>query len=109
MKAPVFSPPRHEPRIRVDLPASLRFGWKNCEQINASILDMSTQGLRARCSAPLRNGLEVEVVLANAPGDAKSYRVTWVRDSSSSDHSFDIGLQLKAGPHGEDTSKLYRA
>jgi hypothetical protein len=104
-----FSSPRHEPRIRVDLPATLRFGWKNCEQIKASILDMSTQGLRARCPAPLRNGLDVEVVMANAPDDAKSYRVTWVRDSSSSEHSFDIGLQLRAGPHAQDTSTVYRA
>lgn len=107
MKGVAFPSTRHEPRINVNLPATLQFGWKDSEQLGASIMDISTQGLRARCSSPLRNGLEVKVVLASAPDDAKSYRVAWVRDLSSSVHSFDIGFELDADPHGADLSTMY--
>ena len=39
--------------------------------------------------------MEVKVILESAPDDVKVYRVVWVREAESSEHGFDIGLELK--------------
>ena len=80
MSIPASAPPRNGPRIHVDLPVRLRFGWKWSEEIGASAVDISSQGMRVRCRAPLRLGLDVEAILAGAPDGPKFYRVVWVRD-----------------------------
>ncbi len=90
-----FSVPRTDPRIRVGLPVRLRFGWKESEETRASIIDVSERGLRVCCHAPLRMGMEVKAIFEDSPDDAKLYIVVWVRDSESSAHAFDIGLELK--------------
>lgn len=94
MKNTHFSSPRHHPRIRVDLPVQLRFGWKGSETLEGTVIDISEQGLGVRCRAPLRMGTEVKVVIGGDPNEARTYRITWVRDSTSAPHAFDIGLEL---------------
>ncbi len=95
MKNPAFSIPRNDPRIYVDLPVRLRFGWKWSEEMDATVVDISDRGLCVRGHAPLRLGLEVAVILAGDEDNAKHYTVLWVRDSVSKPHAVDIGLQLK--------------
>jgi hypothetical protein len=104
MSIPVSGPPRNGPRIYVDLPVTLRFGWKWSEEIVASAVDISSQGMRVRCHSPLRLGLDVEAILAGAPDGAKYYRVVWVRDSASTTHAFDIGFVLNSGMSPKGTS-----
>ena len=103
MRNPAFAIPRNEPRIRVDLPVRLRFGWKWWEEIGAEAIDISTRGMCVRCHAPLRLGLDVEAVLAGGTEDAKYYRVVWVRDSASTPHAFDIGFALNSEVSVEGT------
>jgi hypothetical protein len=67
-------------------------GWKDAEEAKVSIVDMSERGLRVRWRAPLRLGMEVK---AFSPDDVKVYRVMWVREAESSEHGFDIGLELR--------------
>jgi hypothetical protein len=81
METREFSVPRHDPRIHVGLPVRMRFGWKGTEELVASVMDISERGLCVRCHAPLRLGLEVEVVFEGTPDKANSYHVVWVRDS----------------------------
>jgi hypothetical protein len=95
MKTSGFWDPRTDPRIHVGLPVRLRFGWKDCEEVKALIVDMSERGLCLRWHAPLRLGMEVKAILESTPDDVKVYRVVWVREAESSEHGFDIGLELK--------------
>ncbi len=96
MKTSGFSDRRTDPRIRVGLPLRLRFmGWKDSEEVKASIVDMSERGLYVRQHAPLRWGMKVRAFLEGTPDDVKVYRVVWVRESESSERGFDIGLELK--------------
>jgi hypothetical protein len=104
MRNPAFAIPRNESRIRVDLPVRLRFGWKWSEEIGAEAIDISTGGMRVRCHAPLRLGLDVEAVLAGGTEDTKYYRVIWVRDSASTPHAFDIGFALNSEVSAKGTS-----
>ena len=104
MRNPAFAIPRNEPRIRVDVPVRLRFGWKWSEEIGAEAIDISNQGMCVRCRAPLRLGLDVEAVLAGRMDDAKYYRVVWVRDSASTPHAFDIGFALNSEVSGKGTN-----
>jgi hypothetical protein len=90
-----FSHRRSSPRIRVGLALRLRFGWKDSEEVKASIVNMSERGLCVRSRAPLRLGIEVKAILESTPDDVKVYRVLWVREAESSEHGFDIGLELK--------------
>lgn len=106
MSIPASAPPRNEPRIHVDLPVRLRFGWKWSEEIGASAVDISSKGMRVRCHAPLRLGLNVEAVLAGEPDGAKYYRVVWVSDSASVPHSFDIGFALNSEMSVEGTRNV---
>lgn len=87
---------RQLPRINVDLPARLRFGWNGSEEVAASIVNMSECGFCVRCHSPLRNGLEVEVILLNASDPPKTYRVAWVRETALPPKAFSIGMALKA-------------
>ena len=96
MRNPTYAVPRNQPRIHVDLPVRLRFGWKWSEEIGAEAIDISTQGMRVRCHAPLRLGLDVEAVLPGGTDETKYYRVVWVRDSASAPHAFDIGFALNS-------------
>lgn len=96
MRNPAYEIQRNEPRIHVDLPVRLRFGWKWSEEIGGEALDISAKGMRVRCHAPLRLGLDVEAILSGGPKDAKYYRVVWVRDSASTPNAFDIGCALNA-------------
>ncbi len=86
---------RTDPRIHVGLPVRLQFGWKESEELKASIVDISERGLHVRCRAPLRQGLEVKAIFDYAPDDAKVYSVVWVREAQSSEPAFEIGLELK--------------
>jgi len=95
MKPSRFSVPRAGPRIHVGSSVRLRFGWKDSEEAKASIVDMSERGLCVRWHAPLRMGMEVKAIFENAQDDAKLYTVVWVRAAESSEHGFDIGLELK--------------
>lgn len=95
MKEPGSTHPRNDPRIYVGLPVEMKFGWKGCESLSASVVDISEQGLRVRCPSPLRLGLEVEVVFEKDAENAKTYRVVWVRDAQTTPHAFEIGLTLK--------------
>ncbi len=95
MDTPKFSVPRTDPRIHAGLPVKLRFGWKESEEITASIVDISERGLHVCCNHPLRIKMEVQAIVEGSPDDAKLYTVVWVRDSASSEHAFDIGLELK--------------
>ncbi len=92
---------RQHPRINVDLPARLRFGWNGSEEVVASIVNMSECGLCVHCHSPLRNGLEVEVILRDAQDPPKVYRVAWVRETALAPKDFSIGMALKtAEPSG---------
>jgi hypothetical protein len=86
---------RTDTRIRVGLPLRLRFGWNDCEEVKASIVDMSERGLCVRWRAPLRLGMEVKAILESAPDDVKVYRVLWVRKAEPPEHGYDIGLERK--------------
>jgi hypothetical protein len=97
MKVSGFSSTRTGPRIHVGLPVLLRSGWEDSEEAKASIVDISERGLSVHWHGPLRLGMEVKVILESAPDDVKVYRVVWVREAESSEHGFDIGLELK--PH----------
>ena len=96
MKTSVSSDRRTDPRIRVGLPIRLRFGWEDSEEANASIVSISERGLSVHWHRPLRLGMEVKAILESAPDDTKVYRVVWVREAESSEHGFDIGLELKS-------------
>jgi hypothetical protein len=39
--------------------------------------------------------MEVKAILESTPDDVKVYRVAWVRKAESSEHGFDICLELK--------------
>jgi hypothetical protein len=39
--------------------------------------------------------MEVKAILESAPDDVKVYRVAWFREAESSDHGFNVGLELK--------------
>jgi hypothetical protein len=39
--------------------------------------------------------MEVKAILGNAREDLKVYRVVWFRKAASSEHGFDVGLELK--------------
>ncbi len=91
-----FSVPRTDPRIHVGLPVRLRFGWKESEEVSASIVDISERGLCVCCHAALRMGTEVKAIFEGTPDEGKLYIVVWVRDSQSSEHAFDVGLELRA-------------
>ena len=95
MNSSGFSIPRTEPRIRVRLPVHLRFGWNNCEETRATIVDISERGISVHCKAPLRVGMEVTAILESAPDDVKVYRVVGCHEAESSEHGFDVGLELK--------------
>ena len=94
MKSPAFAIPRSEPRIHVNLPVRLRFGWKWSEEITAEATEISAQGMRVRWNSPLRLGLDVEAALAGGTEKAKCYRVIWVRDADSEPHVFEMGFAL---------------
>ena len=54
MKNAAFTIPRSEPRIHINLPVRLRFGWKWSEEITAEATEISAQGMRVRWNSPLR-------------------------------------------------------
>ncbi len=95
MKISDISNLRSGPRIRVDLPVRLRFGWRDSEEARASIINISEHGLCAHWHGPLQLGMEVKAILERAPYDVMVYRVVWVREAESSGHGYEIGLELK--------------
>ena len=95
MNNPVISNPRTEPRIRVRLPVRLQFGWKGSEEVSATTIDISERGMSVHCQCPVRLGMEVKAILESAPDDVKVYHVVWLTEAESSEHSFDVGLELE--------------
>ena len=95
MNSSGFSIPRTEPRIHVRLPGRLRFGWKLSDETKATIVDISERGMSVHCQGPLRLGMEVQAILESAPDDVKVYQVVWYREAESSDHGFNVGLELR--------------
>ncbi len=90
-----FSVPRTDPRIHVGLPVLLRFGWKESEEMKASIVDVSERGLHVCCNRALRAGMAVKAIFEDAPDEVKQYTVVWVRDAGPHGVVFHIGLELK--------------
>jgi hypothetical protein len=39
--------------------------------------------------------MEVKAILESAPDDVKVYQVVWYREAESSDHGFNVGLELR--------------
>ncbi len=95
MNPPSNPPPRHDPRIHVGLRVQLKFGWRGAETIEASVSDISESGLHIRSHAPLRQGMDLQVVFENNTDEAKTYQVVWVRASEFVPNAFEIGLELK--------------
>ena len=95
MNSSEFSMSRSDPRIRLGVPGRLRFGWKHSAETEASIVDISKSGMCVHCEAQLGLGMEVKAILGNAREDLKLYRVVWFRNAESSEHGFDVGLELK--------------
>ena len=94
MKTLGSSIPRSERRMRLGLPVRLRFGWGDSEEAKGSIVDISERGMSVQCHGPFRLGMEVKAILESAPDDIKVCRVVWVREAESSEHGYDIGLEL---------------
>ncbi len=91
-----FTNLRSGARIRVDLPVRLRFGWRDSEEAQATIVNISEHGLSVHWHGPLQLGMEVKAILERAPGSVMVYRVVWVREVESSGHGYEIGLELKS-------------